>query len=79
MAARRGRIFMVSFSLLTMRTIDFADVSISYERQANLIKVTRSDRKSRAVLNELLVEPAVAAKHFAEKLNSWKAMPRSKK
>lgn len=79
MAATRGRIYMVSFSLLTMRTLDFATESISYKRQAHLIKVTLSDRKSRAVLNEVLVEPAVAFKHFADKLDSWKAMPRSKK
>jgi hypothetical protein len=79
MAATRGRIYMVSFSLLTMRTIDFPAESFSYEQQANLVEVTHRDRKSRAVLNQVLVEPRIASKHFAQKLASWKAMSRSKK
>jgi hypothetical protein len=78
MAARRGRIFMVSFSLLTMRTIDFADKSISYKRQENLIRVTSKDKASGKTAS-CLVEPHVASKHFAKKLAAWKSMSRSKK
>ena len=79
MAARRGRIFMVSFSLLTMRTIDFADKSISYVRQQNLIRVTSKDRASGKTAS-CLVEPHVAFKHFAKKLAAWKkSISRNKK
>ena len=78
MAATRGRIYMVSFSLLTMRTIDFADKSISYKWQENLIKVTSKDKASGKTAS-CLVEPHVAFKHFAKKMAAWKAIQDSKK
>ena len=61
-----------------MKTIDFADVSISYVRQENLVRVTRKDRAS-GITASCLVEPHVAFKHFAKKLAAWKSMSRSKK
>ena len=61
-----------------MKTIDFADKSISYVRQENLVRVTSKDRASGKTAS-YLVEPRVASKHFAEKLAAWKSIPRSKK